>query len=518
MKTEREIHLDNLHQLIKASIQSKNMEALKNQLRITADYDVLQILEDLSPTEQAIVYRLLSKERALDVFERLETHHQETLILAFAESESIEIFEALEPDERVHLLDELPASFAKKMIAALSPTERDKTNLLMGYGVRTAGRIMTPEFIRVNLETTAAEALEKVKASITDSETVYSIYVTDDTKKLKGAISLSALLVAPPEQTMKNIMRSLGGWVTTDTDQEEAAKVLQKMDWLAVPVVDKEERIVGIITIDDAMDVLEDEATDDILDAAGFADIAGKEADRSEVLTKGSLFAIWAVRLPFLLIALAGGVVAGLIMESFEDILESVVVVAFFIPLIMDMGGSVGTQSTTVFARGVVLGHINLKRFWGAFFKEALVGLSMGLIMGAIAWGVIVVWLGMPDLGLAVGLGLASTMTIAAVLGFLVPYVLIKFKVDQAAGSAPIITTLKDLTGILIYFGLIVAILGGDFLEPDYEITAIYVVKDGVEFVLDPEAETATVVDSHSGVGLPYEIEVMGETFEVVLD
>jgi magnesium transporter len=250
-------------------------------------------------------------------------------------------------------------------------------------------------------------------------------------------------------------MMEIGATVSTDTDQDDVTKLMQKLDLLAVPVVDKENRLVGIITIDDAMDILEEEATEDILNAAGFADIASKETDRSWVLTKGSLWKNWAVRLPFLLIALAGGLVAGVIIEGFEEMLESVVVVAFFIPVILDMGGSVGSQSTTVFARGIVLGHINVKHFLRPFLKEIAVGFSIGTLLGAISAVVILIWQGFPLLAITVGISLALTIGLASALGFITPFIIVKLKGDQAAGSAPIITTIKDITGLFIYFALV---------------------------------------------------------------
>jgi len=286
---------------------------------------------------------------------------------------------------------------------------------------------------------------------------------------------------------------------------------------LAIPVVDKEGRMVGIVTIDDAIDILEEEASEDIFDAAGFADVAGKESDRSEVLTKGSLWRIWAVRLPFLVITLAAGMAAGLILEGFEEILESVVIVAFFIPLIMDIGGTVGTQSSTLFARGVVLGHIDVKHFLRPFLKEFSVGISMGAVIGSVAGLIISIWLGIPMLGVAVGVSIVVTMTLAAVLGFLVPYMLIKLKVDQAAGSAPIITSLKDISGLFIYFGLVLLLMSS-YLESRYEVTGQYVTVDGVHFFVDMVEEEASVI-IHGvlpvGFDVPDEITISGETFPV---
>jgi magnesium transporter len=305
---------------------------------------------------------------------------------------------------------------------------------------------------------TAEQALDKVRKQAKEKETIYTLYVTDDSKVMEGAISLKDLLIADKDALVEEIMSKHTIYVSTDTDQEEVARLLMELDLLAIPVVDKENRLVGIVTIDDAVDILEDEATEDILNQAGL--IASKEANRSEVLIRGSLWTIWKVRLPFLFITLIAGIIAGLVIEGFEEALESVVAVAFFIPLIMDMGGNVGTQSSTVFARGVALGHINMKGFVKHFTKEVGIGLSLGLVSGVIAGIIATIWQGTPMLGLAVGLAVTATMTLAALLGFLVPYVLIKLNVDQAAGSAPIITSIKDISGLLIYFAFVFLFLG----------------------------------------------------------
>ncbi|MCL2840050.1 MAG: magnesium transporter [Defluviitaleaceae bacterium] len=507
----------NFNNVVLSHIKSKDMTSLKTLLNSANEVDILDMIWELSAENQVVVFRLLSKDKALFVFERLDTSYQQSLIRSFTEDSAVEMIMALEPDERVRLFDEMPATFVKKMLSALSQEEREMTNLLMGYETQTAGRIMTPEYVRISRNMTVAEALDKVKENAKEKETIYTIYITDDSRKLEGVISLRDLWIADPSAKVENVMQKITAQVSTDTDQEEVAKLLQRLDWLAIPVVDKENRLVGIVTIDDAIDILEEEATEDILDAAGFADIAGKETDRSEVLTKGRIWKIWAVRLPFLLITLAAGMAAGLIIEGFEEILESVVIVAFFIPLIMDMGGNVGTQSSTVFARGVVLGHINIKNFLKPFLKEFGVGLSMGAMVGAIAGVIITFWLGLPMLGIAVGIALILTMTLAAVLGFLVPFILMKLKVDQAAGSAPIITSVKDISGLFIYFGLI-ALLMGSYLVPNYEVTGKFVTVDGIHFFVDLETEEAVVLrqeDASYDIIIPEEITIGDETFPV---
>jgi len=450
-----------MKEMILTYIKNKDMEALKSLLATAEEMEILYAFHhDLSDEEQVIVFRLLGKDHALRIFEELDTDLAQNLLRSFTGEGAIEFVNEMAPDDRVKLLDELPASVAKKLINAISPQEREVTNILMGYSPETAGRVMTTEFISLKRDMTVAEALEKVRRQARDMETVYTLYITDSAKKLEGAISLKELVCAESNSKIEDIMSKKAISVTTDTDQEAVARTLQELDLLAIPVVDKESRMVGIVTIDDAVDILEDEATEDIYDAAGLADITGNESDRSNVLVNGSLWKIWRVRLPFLLITLVAGLFLGVIIEGFEEVLESIAVIAIFIPLIMDMGGNVGTQSSTVFARGVVLGHIDTKSFLKPFLKEVGIGLSMGILIGISAGLITALWQGIPLLGLAVGLSLVSTMTLAALLGFLVPFVLIKLNVDQAAGSAPIITSIKDIAGVLIYFMFVSAFLG----------------------------------------------------------
>ena len=446
--------LEKILQLLK----DRNMESLKTLLNSSEEVEILNIFPELSDKEQVVVFRLLSKDNALLVFEELDTDDQHNLMLSFSDSQKTEYVNELAPDDRVKLLDELPAAVTKRLLQSISPEEREMTNLLMGYEAQTAGRIMTPEYVRINKNMTATEALERVKQNAVEKETIYTIYITDEKRRLEGILSLRDLLIAKPDAKIETIMEKISITVSTDTDQEEVARLLQRLDWLAVPVVDKEGFLVGIVTIDDAIDVLEDEATEDIYSQAGL--VAGKEANRSEALIHGNLWKIWKVRLPFLLITLCMGVLSGSVISSFEEVLESVAAVAFFIPMIMDMGGTVGTQSSTVFARGVVLGHIDMKRFFKHFTKEVGVGASIGLIAGAASGTVAFIWQGEPRLGLAVGLALSITVTLASLLGFLVPFLLLKLNVDQAAGSSPIITSLKDISGLVIYFLLASALLG----------------------------------------------------------
>lgn len=449
-----------LQDQIEQLLEEKNIKDLKVLLQQADDpQELQQAINSLSRKEKVIVFRLLNKDSALDVFEQLETPLQKELLESFTDEWARELIEELDPDDRANLLEEMPAKVAKRLLKLLSPEDRKVTNMLMGYEPETAGRIMTPEFIVLKRNMLVNEALLKIRSEALDKETIYTLYVTDAQKRLEGVLSLRKLLLADSDAKIEDIMYEALIRVTTDTDQEEVAKALKTYDMLAIPVVDKEDRIVGIVTIDDAMDIMEQEATEDIYDQAGLANITGKETNRSEVLVRGSLWSIWKVRMPFLFIALLGGLGAAFILEGFEETLEYVLAAAFFIPVIMDMGGSVGTQTTTVFARGVALGQIEMKRFWKHMAKEVFVGFTMGAFFGVIAGLIASLWQGVA-LGLAVGSALAITVTLASALGFFIPFVLLKLKMDQVAGSAPIITTLKDLLGLLIYFVLVMLFVG----------------------------------------------------------
>lgn len=436
-------------------LKQKDVRSLKTLVNSLEVFEILDIMWDLTPEERVVIYRLLSKEKALHVFEAFDPGFQQTLLATFTEERVKEFINEMAPDDRVKLLDELPASVTNKLINQLSEEERKETAILMGFSPETAGRIMTTEFIRLNKEMTIAEAIKKIQKQGHGKESVYTLYVTNQEKILEGVISLRDIIMSEPEDVVGDIMASKFVYVDTHTDQEAVAEILQDLDLYAVPVVDSEKRLVGMVTIDDAMDILEEEMTEDIFEKAGLLDLSHKESDRSDVLINGSIWDIWKVRLPFLVITLIGGMLAGAVVGVFEETLEAIVAVSIFIPVIMDMGGNAGTQSSTIFGRGLVLGHIHPKLFMKHWLKETGLGLSMGLLIGICAGAFAFFWQGLWGLALAVGIALTVTMTLATSLGFMIPYLLLKAGLDQAAGSDPIITTIKDITGLLIYFVLV---------------------------------------------------------------
>jgi len=444
-----------LYGQVEEYLADNDLEGLKQLVLDIDPLQALQLIESLPPAQRAVVFRFLPKDDALNVFEQLEAEFQQELLSSFREERAVELFAEMDPDDQARLLDELPARVAKKLLSSLSPEERDKTAALMGYHPRTAGRIMTPEYVRIRRGLTVRQALDTVKRNGRDKETVYTLYVTDDSRRLEGVVSLRDLVLADEDAIVEEIMTTDIVSVETGRDQEEVARLLQDLDMLAVPVVDSENRLVGIITIDDAIDILEEETTDDIFDRVGLTALTARESGRSHRLVYGSLWDVWRVRIPFLVITLIGGMLAGVVIDAYEGMLEAVAAIAIFIPVIMDMGGNVGTQSSTIFTRAYVLGHISMRRFRPHLLREMGVGLSIGCVMGVAAGIIAALWQGDLSFGWAVGISLGLTMTLATSMGFLVPFVLVRLGFDQAAGSDPFITTIKDVSGLFIYFTMV---------------------------------------------------------------
>ena len=453
--------MSDFREAVLTHVRAKEVNDLKKILNEANALDIINIMDEMSNEELVLAYRLLNKDLALEVFEGLDQNDQQKLVSSLTERDAVAVFAELAPDDRVRLLDELPAGVAKRMIASLNREDRAEINLLMGFEPETAGRWMTPDFVRLPSDWTAGHALQQLRTFAKSKETIYTMFVTNQYRKLKGVLGLRELLIADEETLVGDLMDTEFASFSTDTDQEELAKSMQTLELLAAPIVDKEGRLIGIVTIDDAMDILQDEATEDILNSAGLAgrDVTESETTRSATLVEGNYFKIWRARLPFLFITLAAGFLSANVIGVFEETLEAVAVIAVFIPVIMDMGGTIGTQSSTIFTRGMLLGHIKLTSIWKHVLKEVGVGLSLGLIMGFLTGLAAYLWQGIPELSLALGLSLVFAMTLASALGFIIPFTLYKLKIDQATGTGPLITSIKDITGLTIYFLLASALL-----------------------------------------------------------
>ncbi len=409
--------------------------------------DIAEAIEGLPETLQVIAFRLLPKDEAIEVYEYLDPSVQQALIEEFKRQEVLDIVDKMSPDDRVRLFDELPAKVVSRLLEQLSPIERQSTALLLGYEPGTAGRIMTPEYISLKESFTAFQALERIRSLAKYTETVYYLYVTDAARCLTGTLSLRELVVAQPQQAIGEIMTRDALFVQTDTDQEEVARLIQRYDFLAVPVVDTEQRLVGIVTVDDVIDILEQETTEDIY-ALGGVQADGDNYFQTNLLTVARRRVVW------LLVLLLTNTVTGTIIKAQEELLQQVVTLAAFIPLLTGTGGNVGAQSSTVVIRGLNTEDIRLKEALRIIRREAIAGLLLGLILGTIT----IVWAyflqGNFLVALAVGVSLVAIALLASVSGSALPFLFRYLKLDPALMSAPFITTAVDVVGVLIYFNL----------------------------------------------------------------
>ena len=430
---------------LKELLIAGNYDTAKLILLPSQPVDIAEAIGSLPQILQALAFRLLKKNEAIEVYEYLDPIVQQTLLDRLRSGEVLEIVEKMSPDDRVQLFDELPAKVVRKFLSALSPGERKVTAELLGYEPETAGRLMTTEFIDLKEMQTAEEALSLVRKRAPFTETIYSLYVTDRERHLTGILSLRDLVTAEPSKQIGEVMTRDVVNTTTDTNQEEVARAIQRYDFLALPVVDKENRLVGIVTVDDLIDVIEQEATRDIY-AAGAVQ-AGDEDDYFQ----SSLFTIARRRIVWLLIlVLANGITTKVIAMN-DQILSQVVILAAFIPLLIGTGGNVGAQSSTVVIRGLSTQKIKslgpLKAILKETFTGALLGVLMLFVVIPFAW-----WQGNgPLIGFAVGISLISITTLAATAGALLPLLFDKMGLDPALMSSPFITTVTDIAGVFIY-------------------------------------------------------------------
>jgi magnesium transporter len=437
-------------------LTEQKLVQLKELLNTELGFQELsQGLEKFLPTQQALLFRLLEKELALEIFELMDTAQQKELLQAFTVAEVAEMVASIDPSDQVRLLDEVPAKVAKELLKSIPPEDREKASVLMGFQPGTVGRVMSPHYLRLRQDDTAGYALERIRALKPDPEVLLNVWVTDQGRVLEGFVTLRDLVLADTETTIGEIMDDHVVYVTADTDQEEAVNILKKFDLVSLPVVDSENRLVGALEYDRALDIMQEEATEDLLESGGVLTLQKREENLSQRLLHGSIASVLSARLPFLLITLVGNIAAGFIVSSFEAALSQVLALAFFLPMIMDMSGNVGTQSTTIFTRSLVLGHIRPNEFMKTFLNESGRGFIIGGIIGLITAVIATIWQGF-RLGLVVGLSLWIALTLAAALGFLVPWAMNKLNLDQAAGAGPILTTILDIVALLIYFYLAV--------------------------------------------------------------
>jgi magnesium transporter len=435
-------------------LEQQNLQEAKQLLLPIKPVDVAEAIEGLPEAMQAIAFRLLPKIQAIEVYEYLDSSVQQSLIEKFKAQEVLDIVDKMSPDDRAHLFDELPARVVRRLVEQLTPKEREATALLLGYEADTAGRLMTPEYIYLTETLTVGETVERIRSLARVTETIYYLYVTDEARRLSGIVSLRDLVTAQPDRTLGELMAQDVVYVYTDTDQEEVARLIQRYDFLAVPVVDREERLVGIVTVDDVIDILERETTEDIYALGGGVQSGGDNYFQTNLLVVARKRVVW------LFVLLLTNTVTGTIIRSQEAILQQVVTLAAFIPLLTGTGGNVGAQSSTVVIRGLNTDEIQALGAPKVILREVMAGALLGTILGTVAtlWAY---WLqGDFSVSLAVGGSLIAIAILASFAGSALPFLFRSFGLDPALMSAPFITTAVDVLGVLIYFNIAKLVLG----------------------------------------------------------
>ncbi|MFS2279484.1 magnesium transporter [Microbacterium sp. OR21] len=413
--------------------------------------EVVELFDRLSIEHAAIVYRLLAKGRALEVFEALSPGARGELVGALRNVEVAALFAEMDPDDRVWLLDELPASVAPKLLRGLTRQERGLTAGMLGYPQASIGRRMSPEFVTTHSDSTVGEAFARVRGALDSAETVYTVPVTDAGRRVVGVVSLRDLLAADDDVRVGDLMRdALVADVTEDA--EVSARRMTDFGLLALPIVDSEERLVGILTIDDAARILKEEESEDAARQGGVEPL--RRPYLSTPITR-----LVRSRVVWLLVLAVGATLTVQVLDHFEATLAQMTVLALFVPLLIGTGGNTGNQAATTVTRSLALGEVAPRDVRKVLSREIRVGFSLGMLLGMLGFGIaglVYDW----HIGLVIGLTLLAVCTVAATIGGIMPLAARAIRVDPAVFSNPFITTFVDATGLIIYFLIARAVLG----------------------------------------------------------
>ncbi len=433
-------------------LDDDDIRELITELKLYHPADIAEFLQFLLPHEKKLVFSVLDTQTAADVIVELDDATRDLILKDIQTKRLSEIVDDLESDDAADIIEELPDDRAQEVLDRISDEDAEEIQKLMEYDEESAGGIMQAELASVRENESVASAIEEVRAMSAEVEDIHSVYVTDRARKLVGVLPLRKLILASPKAAVSTVMERDPISVAVTLDQEEVARIVKKYDLVAVPVVDTAGRLVGRITIDDVVDVLEDEATEDIIKLAGATD--------DEYAWSSSVLRSAGTRLPWLFASWIGGLFVSMIIGYYRDTLTEVVVLAAFMPVIAGMGGNVSAQSSTLVVRGIAIGSIDVKRLGSVLFRELRVGIILGVTYG-ILLGIVAhfLYLEVVKLWLVVGLGIFASMTIASGMGTLVPIIFHKIGIDPAVASGPFISTTTDIISNFMYFAFATIII-----------------------------------------------------------
>lgn len=439
---------------IKKLIKNKNYSEIKNQLIHLSEADIAEIFEQLTHEDVITIFRLLPKDLGAEVFSYLELDHQQNIINSLSNKEAASILDNMYADDAADLIDEMPANIVKQLLSNTNPETRRDINFLLNYPEDSAGSLMTVEFIDIKENNTVKEAVQKVKKQAKENKIIDFCYVLDKRRKLIGIISLQDLLINDDDIIIKDIMDNVNYKINTLTDQEIVANKFKKYDVNSMPVVDSENKLVGIITVDDIMDIVEEETTEDIEKMAAIT-------PNDKPYMKTGIFETWKKRIPWLLILMISATFTGKIIQHYEDSLASYVVLTSFIPMFMDTGGNAGGQASVTIIRALSLNEIDFKDIFKIMWKEMRVALLIGITLAIANFAKLMI---IDNVNLTIATVVCSTLIVtiffAKIVGCSLPMIAKKIGFDPAVMASPFITTIVDALSLIIYFQFATHILG----------------------------------------------------------
>ena len=444
---------ENVKEVLFDLVSRKQFRQLKDELCEMNEFDIASFLEELDSEKQIIIFRMLPKELASDVFACLEVETQEHIINSITDKELAYIIEELYVDDAVDMLEELPATIVKRVLQNAAPSTRLQINEFLKYPENSAGSIMTAEYIGLKKNMTVQEAFAYIRKHGYDKETIYTCYVMDAKRMLEGVVTVKDLLMNDYEVKIEDIMDTNVIKAVTTDDKEEIADLFNKYDLLSLPVVDHENRLVGIVTIDDAVDVMEEEATED------FEKMAAMLPSEKPYL-KTSVLELAKNRITWLLVLMISSMLTGGILTRYEDAFQVMPLLVSFVPMLTDTGGNAGSQSSTMIIRGMTIGEVASSDIFKVIWKEARVSVIVGLTLGLVNFiRLVIQYPGQPLVALTVVLALFATVFVAKVIGGILPIIAKRLKLDPAIMAAPLITTIVDAVSLVIYFQIAVELL-----------------------------------------------------------
>jgi magnesium transporter len=437
--------------VVERLIEKRDWPALRRALVIQPPPEVADLLLQLERSQKALVFRALPRQFSASVFSYLESKDKDELLQDLTNEETRQLLADMKPDDRTELLEELPGQATQRLLNVLGPMDLREARWLLGYPEESVGRLMTPEYVAVRPEWTVGQAMQHIRAKGRDSETINVIYVTDSSWKLLGILGLRQLILAPPTEIIGHIMNPHLIILSAFEDREEAVRAMQRYDVSVLPVVDSDGVLLGIVTVDDVLDVAQEETTEDFHKAAAVEPLDTSYSEASTV----SLFRkriLWLMAL-ILVSLLSSGIIA-----AYEDTLASAIALVFFIPLLIGSGGNTGSQSATLMIRALATGDVELSQWGQALAKEMAVGLMLGLAMGT-ASSLLGLFRGGFQIGIVVGLAMMLIVFLTDIIGAALPYLLTRAGMDPAVASSPLIASIADAMGLMIYFSVASIIL-----------------------------------------------------------